>query len=175
MVWRAPDQVKGKQMAAVTLLLAGDTNLQFRDDAAGAFRHVRPLFRAADVRFVNLEGPLAAPSEDPSAADIPHKAGWRHSEPGMVAGLVGAGIDAVGCANNVTYPPSAMLRSLAVLDEAGIAHCGSGRTDAQARRPAVIACRGVRFAFLARPWLLGRGGPAAGQNTPGVATIKAHT
>ncbi|MGH2353685.1 MAG: CapA family protein, partial [Chloroflexota bacterium] len=88
----------------MTLLLAGDTNLQFRDDPAGAFRHVLPLFRGADVRFVNLEGPLAGPSEDPTAPDIPHKAGWRHSEPRMVAGLVGAGIDAVGCANNVTYP-----------------------------------------------------------------------
>jgi hypothetical protein len=99
----------------LTLLLAGDTNLQFREDPARAFRHVLPLFQAADVRFLNLEGPLAGPSDDPAAPDIPHKGGWRHSEPRMIAGLVAAGVDAVGCANNVTYPASAMLRTLAVL------------------------------------------------------------
>ena len=159
----------------VTLLLAGDTNLQFREDPAGAFRHVLPSFHAADVRFVNLEGPLAGPSEDPTAPDIPHKAGWRHSEPRMVAGLVAAGIDAIGCANNVTYPPSALLRSLAVLDEAGIAHCGGGRTEAEARRPVVVERRGVRSAFLAYTSVFWPVGHAASKETPGVATIQAHT
>src|SRR5688500_1605807 len=130
-------------MADVTLLLAGDTNLQFREEPAGAFRHVLPLFRAADVRFVNLEGPLAGPSDDPAAPDIPHKAGWRHSEPRMVDGLVAAGIDAVGCANNVTFPPAALLRSLRVLDEAGITHAGGGRTYDEARAPVVLSRGGV--------------------------------
>ena len=114
-------------------LLAGDTNLQVREDPASAFLCVSPLFRAADARFVNLEGPWAGHSDDPAAPDSPHKAGWRHSEPGMVRGLVAAGVDAVGCANNVTYPPSALLRSLAVLDGAGIAHTGGGSDDAAAR------------------------------------------
>ena len=158
-----------------TLLVAGDTNLQFRADPAGAFRHMRPLFDAADVRFVNLEGPLAGPSEDPAVPDIPHKGGWRHSEPPMVAGLVAAGIDAVGCANNVTYPPSAMLRSLGVLDEAGIAHCGGGRTEAEARRPVLLERKGVRSAFLSYTSVFWPVGHAAGQDTPGVATIRAHT
>lgn len=159
----------------VTLLLAGDTNLQFRKDPAGAFRHVLPLFRAADVRFVNLEGPLAGPSEDPAAPDIPHKAGWRHSEPRMVRGLVAAGIDAVGCANNVTYPPAAMLRSFAILDEAGIRHAGGGRTADEAHAPVLLERKGVHFGFLAYTSVFWPVGHAAGAGTPGVATIKAHT
>ena len=158
-----------------TLLIAGDTNLQFREHPAGAFRHVRPLFEAADVRFVNLEGPLAGPSEDPAQPDIPHKQGWRHSEPRMVAGLVAARIDAAGCANNVTYPPAAMLRSLRVLDEAGIAHCGAGHTGAEARQPVLLERNGVRFAFLAYTSVFWPVGHAAGRDTPGVATIRAHT
>lgn len=158
-----------------TLLLAGDTNLQHREHPAGAFVHVLPLFRAADVRFCNLEGPLAAPSTDPAAPDIPHKAGWRHSDPAMVKGLVAAGLDAVGCANNVTYPPRAMLESLATLDAAGIPHCGGGRSDEEARRPVVIERRGVRLGFLSYTSVFWPVGHAAGPDTPGVATIKAHT
>jgi poly-gamma-glutamate synthesis protein (capsule biosynthesis protein) len=127
------------------------------------------------VRFVNLEGPLAGPSENPSAPDIPHKAGWRHSEPRMVRGLVAAGIDAVGCANNVTYPPDAMLRSLAVLDEAGILHTGGGRTRGEAREPVLIERRDVRFGFLAYTSVFWPVGHAAGSDTAGVATVKAHT
>lgn len=158
-----------------TLLLAGDTNLQFRKDPASAFRHLLPLLREAAVRFVNLEGPLAGPSDDPATPDIPHKTGWRHSEPGMVEGLVAAGIDAVGCANNVTYPPAAMLRSLAVLDEAGIAHAGGGRTYAEARRPVVLERTGVTYGFLSYTSVFWPVGHAAGKATPGVATIRAHT
>ncbi len=161
--------------AAVTLLLAGDTNLQFREDPSSAFRHVLPLFRDADVRFVNLEGPLAGPAEDPAAPDIPHKAGWRHSEPRMVRGLVAAGIDVVGCANNVTYPPEAMLHSLTVLDEAGIRHAGGGGTRDEARAPVVLERRGVRFGFLSYTSVFWPVGHAATERTPGVATIKAHT
>jgi len=162
-------------MAELTLLLAGDTKLQFREDPAGAFRHVLPMFRAADVRFVNLEGPLAGPSDDPTAPDIPHKAGWRHSEPLMVGALVAAGIDAAGCANNVTYPPAAMLRSLMVLDEAGIARAGGGRTQDEARAPVVIERGGVRFGFLSYTSVFWPIGHAATVDSPGVATIKAHT
>lgn len=159
----------------ITLILAGDTNLQFRENPAGAFQHVVPLFRRADVRFVNLEGPLAGPSEDPGAPDIPHKAGWRHSEPRMVTGLVAAGTNVVGCANNVTYPPSALLRSLAVLDDAGIAHCGGGRNRDSAREPVIFERKGVRFGFLSYTSVFWPVGHAAGRDAAGVATIKAHT
>ncbi|MGH2355195.1 MAG: CapA family protein, partial [Chloroflexota bacterium] len=64
---------------------------------------------------------------------------------------------------------------LAVLDEAGIGHCGGGRTAEEARRPVVIERKGVRFAFLACTSVFWPVGHAAGHDTPGVSTIKAHT
>src|ERR671933_398419 len=98
-----------------TLLIAGDTNLQFREEPAGAFRHVRTLLAAAG-----------------------------------------------GGAKTGAYPPAAMLRSLAVLDGAGIAHCGGGRTEAEARRPVVIVRKDVRFAFLSYTSVFWPVGHAAG-------------
>lgn len=160
---------------AVTLLLAGDTNLQDRRDPADAFRHVLPTLRAADALFGQLEGPLSPPSDDPAAPDIPHKAGWRHSDPAMVAGLTAAGFAAVGCASNVTYGARAILTSLATLDAAGIAHCGAGRTLLEARQPAIVERRGVRLGFLSYTSVFWPVGHAAGPDRPGVATVRATT
>ncbi len=167
--------VDGGADGDASLLLVGDTNLQGRDRPADAFRHVLPALRAADLLFGQLEGPLAAPSADPAAPDIPHKAGWRHSDPAMVAGLVAAGFAAVSCASNVTYGARAIGESLATLDAAGIAHCGAGGDREAARRPAVVARRGVRFGFLGYTSVFWPVGHAAGPATPGVATVRATT
>jgi poly-gamma-glutamate synthesis protein (capsule biosynthesis protein) len=93
----------------------------------------------------------------------------------MVAGLVAAGFTAVGCANNVTYPPRALLESLAVLDRAGIPHCGGGRTGEEAHQPVIVSRGGVRLGFLAYTSVFWPVGHAAGATTPGVATIRAST
>ncbi len=98
--------------APVTVLLMGDTNIQSRENPGSAYQHVLPTLLAADLRFANLEGPFAGTSRDPLRPDIPHKAGWTHSEPEMVQGILDAGIEVVGVANNVTFPWQAMLRSL---------------------------------------------------------------
>ncbi|MEZ0110745.1 poly-gamma-glutamate capsule biosynthesis protein CapA/YwtB (metallophosphatase superfamily) [Catenulispora sp. EB89] len=157
------------------LLLAGDVNLQGRADPASAFRHVRDLLTVADLRFVNLEGALCGPGDDPQAPDIAHKPNWRHSEPDMVTGLSAAGIDAVSVANNVTFPPSAMLASLDTLDAAGIAHCGGGTDLHDAHRPVVLERDGTRFGFLAYTSICWPFGMAAGPRTAGVATLRAST
>ena len=102
---------------------------------------------AADIRFVTLEGPFAGASTDPLVPDIPHKS-WTHSEPDQVDTLVAGGIDAVGVANNVTYPWQALMRSLDVLDRAGVAHVGGGKDIQAAHRPLVLERRGVKVGFL---------------------------
>ncbi|MBS2536651.1 CapA family protein [Catenulispora sp. NF23] len=157
------------------LMLAGDVNLQGRTDPASAFQHVRDLLATADVRFVNLEGVLCGPGQDPQTPDIAHKPNWRHSAPEMVEGLAAAGIDAVSVANNVTFPPKAMLTGLSTLDSAGIAHCGAGADLSAAHRPVVSERDGVRFGFLAYTAICWPFGMAAGPQTPGVATLRAST
>jgi len=100
---------------------------------------------STDVLYGNLEGPLAG-TDDPQP--IPHKPGWVHSDPEMAAGLRAAGFSFMSCANNVTYPPEAALRSLAVLDANSIHHAGAGPNLTEARRPAIVERRGMRFGLL---------------------------
>ena len=64
----------------VSVLLAGDTNIQFREAPERALQYVRATFAEADLVFLNLEGPFAGASTDPRAPDVPHK-DWQHSEP----------------------------------------------------------------------------------------------
>ena len=49
----------------VTLILVGDTNIQGREDPAGAFKYVYQTLNSGDVVFGQLEGPLSPPSDDP--------------------------------------------------------------------------------------------------------------
>lgn len=93
----------------------------------------------------------------------------------MAAGLAAAGFHAVSCASNVTYGADAILSSITTLDTCGIAHAGAGRTDAEARRPAIVERRGVRVGLLSYTSVFWPVGHAAGPHSPGVATIKATT
>jgi poly-gamma-glutamate synthesis protein (capsule biosynthesis protein) len=159
----------------ITLILVGETNVQGRQRPAEAFRHVLPVLKSADVLFGHLEAPLTMPSDDPTLPDIPHKKGWRHSGPDTVKALSAAGFAAVSLASNVMYGRRAAVDTVQVLDGAGIVHCGAGRNLGEARRPAVVQFRDVRFGFLSYTSVFWPVGHAAGPGTPGVATVKAHT
>jgi poly-gamma-glutamate capsule biosynthesis protein CapA/YwtB (metallophosphatase superfamily) len=165
----------GRAGFVITLVLGGDVNVQGRTAPSKAFEPLHPLLQGADLRFVNLEGPLSGTAGDRDGADIPHKPNWRHSTPEMVEALTSAEIDVVSCANNVTYPPAAAMASLAVLDRAGIAHCGAGANLDAAHAPAVLERVGQKVAFLAYTSLCWPVGQAAQANAPGVAQAFATT
>jgi poly-gamma-glutamate synthesis protein (capsule biosynthesis protein) len=134
----------------ITLVLGGDVNTQGRTTPSTAFERLTPLFEGADLRFVNFEGPLDA---------------------AMAEALKSAGIDVVSCANDAAHPPAAVLAGLAVLDHAGIAHCGAGANLDAAHAPAVLERSGEKVAFLAysslrRPYT---------QPSPGIAQAFATT
>jgi len=157
----------------ITLVLGGDVNIQGRADPASAFAGIQPLLSGADLRFVNLEGPLSGSAGE--GMDIPNEPNWRHSTPDMAAALVEAGIDVVSCANDVTYPPAAAMASLAALDRAEIAHCGAGADLAAAHAPAILERSGQRVAFLAYTSICRPFGQAAQAASPGVAQAFALT
>jgi poly-gamma-glutamate capsule biosynthesis protein CapA/YwtB (metallophosphatase superfamily) len=133
----------------ITLVLGGDVNVQGRQTPSKAFERLDPLLKGADLRFVNLEGPLDAP---------------------MAEALTSAGIDVVSCANDVTHPPA----GLAVLDHVKIAHCGAGANLDVAHAPAVLQRSDEKVAFLAytslRPY-----GYIAQPDAPSVAQAFATT
>ena len=162
-------------MTRLTLLLAGDTNIQERERPADAFSGVMPLLQEADLRFCHLEGLLSPPSEDPLHPDIPHKDEWHHAHPRMVEALAQAGIDGVSCASNVAYGREAVLCSVQTLDAAGIAHCGVGCNTGAARAPVILKKEGVRIGFLSRTSVFWPVGQAAEAHAPGAATLRATT
>jgi poly-gamma-glutamate synthesis protein (capsule biosynthesis protein) len=159
----------------VTILLLGDTNLQGRINPGEAWQHLLPTLQAASVRFVNLEGAFASPSNNPDAPDIPHKVNWRHSEPRMAEGLIAADIDAVGVANNVTYPRNVLMQSLQVLDSANIGYAGGGKNLETAHQPYITTKDGIRIGFLQYTAAYWPYNHAAEKNKPGVAGIKVDT
>jgi len=108
------------------------------------FSEVKPLFAGADLVVVNLECPFTA-----RGAPIPKNFNFR-ARPSSVSVLVDAGIRAVTLANNhlMDYGPDGVVDTIAVLDAAGIAHFGAGRTLAEARKPAIVEVGGLKVAFL---------------------------
>jgi len=157
-----------------SILLMGDVNIQLRENPEDAFSEVMPTMRSANFRFLNLEGAFAGASKDPNQPDIPHKS-WQHSEPEQVAALTAAGIDAVGVANNVTYPWQALMRSLKVLDDAGIRYAGGGEDLAAAHQPVIVEKDGLRVGFMQYAATVFPYNHAATETRPGIAEIKVYT
>lgn len=160
--------------STVSIILMGDNNFQYRKNPEEAFKYVMPTLRDADFRFLNLEGPFAGGTNDPDARDIPHK-NWRHSNPDQVTALTAAGIDAVGVANNVSYPWQALMRSLRVLDSVAIPYAGGGKDIEAAHKPVILEKKGVKIGFMQYAATVYPTNHAATSNQPGISQIKVHT
>jgi poly-gamma-glutamate capsule biosynthesis protein CapA/YwtB (metallophosphatase superfamily) len=127
------------------LMLARDlVTLMDRYGAMYPFERVAPILADADITVANLEGPF---TEGGTPAD---KKYVFRTPPRDAAGLALAGIDVVSLANNhaLDFGPEGLRDTIAALDAVGIAHSGAGENDTAARRPAILAVRGLRVAFL---------------------------
>jgi poly-gamma-glutamate capsule biosynthesis protein CapA/YwtB (metallophosphatase superfamily) len=119
---------------------AGEGGYDFRPMLAG----VRPAVSGADVAICHLETPIAragGPYADYPVFNVP---------PQIVPALHWAGYDACTTASNhsLDQGTAGIERTLAALDEAGIAHAGSARTAREGARVTMLTVRGVRVALL---------------------------
>jgi poly-gamma-glutamate synthesis protein (capsule biosynthesis protein) len=119
-----------------------------RDPFHAPFASVSPLLEQADVRFVNLEGPL---SDQKGETMSPSNMLVFTGPPSGADALARAGITVVSTANNHAwdYGKNAALETLAHLDRVGVAHTGTGPTLDDAWRPALMEAHGVRIAVFA--------------------------
>jgi poly-gamma-glutamate capsule biosynthesis protein CapA/YwtB (metallophosphatase superfamily) len=157
-------------VAVGDLMLARDlVTLMDRYGTTYPFEHVAPVLSDADITVANLEGTF---TDRGTAAD---KKYVFRTPPRDAAGLALAGIDVVSLANNhaLDYGPEGLRDTIATLDAAGIAHCGAGKDDAVARRPAFLEARGLRVAFLS--YTATPGAVAAASDVAGVAWGDADT
>ena len=142
-------------------------DLAQRGDLSAVWAGVGDLLAAADTAFVNLESTL-------STAGPPQQGGDSFgADPGVLAGLHGAGIDVVGLANNHVgdYGTEAMLTTFRLLRESGFAIVGAGEDLTRARAPAIVDAGGVRVGFYATD-SIGET-PAAAAASPGTNRIDA--
>ena len=154
----------------LTMILTGDVNLVAVRDPTVPFARVADVLRKADLVFGNLECCLADPPADYALDQEGFYAGPSAGEALKLGGFHG-----VGCANNVTYGAVPVRASLARLEELGIGYTGAGVNRQAARRPVIMERNGVRCGFLQYTSVFWPTGQAAGEHSPGVATIKAHT
>jgi poly-gamma-glutamate capsule biosynthesis protein CapA/YwtB (metallophosphatase superfamily) len=131
----APVEVEPDDGARLRLVAAGDTMMGSdlrgpqglpAGDGDGLFDEVRDLFTAADVAFLNLEGPLAdGLASDKCGPESPVCYAFR--TPTRFAGaLQRAGVDIVQLANNHASDlgPAGLASTMQALDAVGIAHTG---------------------------------------------------
>jgi poly-gamma-glutamate synthesis protein (capsule biosynthesis protein) len=153
------------------MILTGDVNLMHVDDPTVPFTRVRDEFRATDVVFSNLECCLY----DPPRGHAVENEGFFASPHIGGEALRSAGVSAVGIANNVNYGEGAILASIARLDALGIPHTGAGANVASARAPAIVQRGGLRCGFLQRSSVYWPTNHEAGENSTGIAALRAHT
>jgi poly-gamma-glutamate capsule biosynthesis protein CapA/YwtB (metallophosphatase superfamily) len=141
-----------------TIALAGDTMLtrQLTPFKEERFIALRGILRDVDAAFANLEGTVHNWNEGTPGIT---QGTFMTTEPKLLDDLKWFGINMVSCANNhaFDYGEGGVLANLKHLDDAGIAHAGTGRNLAEARAPAYLDTPNGRVALVAatatfRPW-----------------------
>jgi poly-gamma-glutamate capsule biosynthesis protein CapA/YwtB (metallophosphatase superfamily) len=133
-----------------------------RSGDAGA---VRTLISDAELTLGDFECPMTSDF-------VQHDTGTVFSiDPKVAPLLARSGIDVVTLASNhiTDQGVDALQETMDLLDDAGVRRFGAGMNLAEARKPAVIDVRGVRFAFVGFNEI--PGSAKAGSGTPGVAWL----
>jgi hypothetical protein len=164
-------------MSLVSLVAVGDVLVgSIRDP----FAKTASIIKKADLAFCNVEGPyfsgqgtiyIWSRTWEPNAATP----GGARSPPRGIINMADAGFDVVSFANNhsLDWGQEAFLETMELLEENKIEYTGAGRNIAEARKPAILERKGIRFAFLSYAseykW-----GWTAGDSRPGIATVRVH-
>jgi poly-gamma-glutamate capsule biosynthesis protein CapA/YwtB (metallophosphatase superfamily) len=128
---------------------------------------IRELCLSCDLVICNLECCISAGGEPTER--VRGKPFFFRAPPQAVRALQAIGVRAIGLANNhaLDYEVEALVETLELLGDAGIAVAGSGRGESQARRGAIVEAGGQRIGLVAvsdHPREF-----AAGRDSPGIA------
>lgn len=158
--------------ASIRLVAAGDVAL---GDCASHPRAsaLREWFSAGDLRLVNLDCTL----DDAGTPSNPEEY-LVSSSPTRLTVLQELGVDVASLANNhsTDYGPESLAATQRHLLSAGIEPVGAGATAAEARRPVLLDCGGLKVGILAyastHPWV---GAVGAGAESYGAARLDGET
>lgn len=132
----------------------------------------KPTLAAGDIRFGQCERVYS----ERGSLQIHSGGGHSRCAPHMASIFSDCGFDVLSVASNhaMDWGGDALLDTIDLLRDQGIAVVGGGRTLEEARQPAILERDGVTVAFLAYCSIL-REGYAAGPDKTGVAPLRAHT
>jgi hypothetical protein len=139
----------------VSVLFAGDTSfargltemieVDGRGDAAYAFDHVKHLFQAADLSFLNLECVMSDSGESEA------KKTWRiRAATKYASGLRDLGVDVVSVANNhaLDFGQQGFSSTLRTLDAQGVLYTGAQVKEPEEQDPLVVTVGKTKIGFL---------------------------
>jgi poly-gamma-glutamate capsule biosynthesis protein CapA/YwtB (metallophosphatase superfamily) len=138
-------------MDTITIGLMGDVMIgrlvnEFLDGAPphAIWGDLLEELHATDLNLINLEAALTK-----SERRVPKVFNFK-ADPKKVDCLIEGRIDIVNLANNhvLDFATEGLLETVATLDKAHILHVGAGKTLQEARKPAIVNCRGIRIGVL---------------------------
>ena len=165
----------------LTIALGGDVMLTRRLSVYGEdeFTGLRDIIRGADCAFANLEATVRGWDEGTPGIT---QGTYMTTKPELLEDIKWLGLGIVSCANNhaFDYGEGGVLATIRHLDDAGIAHAGTGANLALARAPGYLDTPKGRVALIAataayRPWnKAGEQRPDMG-GRPGVNSLASET
>jgi poly-gamma-glutamate capsule biosynthesis protein CapA/YwtB (metallophosphatase superfamily) len=155
---------------AVVLLGCGDVG-PIHEPMGPYSELVRDMLAGADIRFAQVERVYS------ERGALHPGSGGHHSRlaPAMASVFTDCGFNIASVASNhaMDWGPEALLDTIELLRGMGIETAGAGRNLAEARKPAIIECKGLRIALLAYCSVLHEF-YAAEPDKPGVAPLRAQ-
>lgn len=137
-------------MKKINIVAVGDSLITMKQSVHSEpeFLGMVDIIRMADLSFTNLEMLLHDFEGYPAAES---GGTYVRAPPSMIEELKWMGFDLVSTANNhsLDYTYGGLLRTLEVLDDAGVPHAGTGIDLAEARKPAYIETAEGRVALIA--------------------------
>jgi poly-gamma-glutamate capsule biosynthesis protein CapA/YwtB (metallophosphatase superfamily) len=154
----------------IIMYCAGDVGPN-RDDPDSMFRSVAPALQKGDVNFCQLELNLTKRGTPLPQARLPMRA-----DPAGARAIRDAGFHVVSFASNhcMDWGRDAFFDTIDALTEQKLAVIGVGATLVEARKPAILECKGTRIAFLAYNSVLPMAYWAE-ENRPGCVPLRAFT
>ena len=154
----------------VSLFAVGDIYFD-RADMTAPYRDMLPLMQAADIRFCNLEAPVARP-RDP----LPERPYPLRSPPENLDLLVQGKFDAIAIAHNhlMDFGVPGMRETLEHLSARRQPFTGAGETLAAAMRPIIVEAQGLTFGFIAMACAF-PSASGASDSRPGIAGLPVTT
>jgi hypothetical protein len=157
----------------VTLVAVGDVCSSARGRSQKTFELCGSMLKEAAITFGQLECNL---SNRGIRQLYTGAAGKRPNNPSGAKELSDAGFNIFSFASEHTmeWSEDAMLDTINVITENNMSVIGAGKSIKEARKPAIIDCKGTKIGFLAYCSVVPRG-HEAGEDKAGLAPIRATT